>query len=239
MSVTTRTVTCQERRSSRTWRGMPRASAHPFGPAPRFIRSSPSGPGGFVIRTSTGDLRAAQVVVCTRAYQRPHRSASARTLPSSLLQIALDAYRNPDSLPAGDVLVIGSGQSGCQLAEELHEVGAGSSWPAGGHRGARVGSEAGTSSGGRSRRASSTPRCRPVGPDRPMGRQHRGDRPPRRSRPPPADAPGVGGDADRPQLPRRLASSSRQATELNVRGRPVRLTGTGPRRSDRFVLRKW
>jgi putative flavoprotein involved in K+ transport len=32
-------------------------------------------------------------------------------------------YRNPSELPAGPVLVVGSGQSGCQIAEELHEAG--------------------------------------------------------------------------------------------------------------------
>lgn len=38
-------------------------------------------------------------------------------------QIPSDAYRNPQTLPPGAVLVVGSAQSGCQIAEELHEAG--------------------------------------------------------------------------------------------------------------------
>ncbi len=45
------------------------------------------------------------------------------TLPADLLQIDVGEYRNPEALPAGRVLVVGSGQSGCQIAEELHEAG--------------------------------------------------------------------------------------------------------------------
>ena len=57
------------------------------------------------------------------AFQRPHRPAAASTLPTDLLQIDIEEYRNPADLPAGAVLVVGSGQSGCQIAEELHEAG--------------------------------------------------------------------------------------------------------------------
>jgi putative flavoprotein involved in K+ transport len=44
-------------------------------------------------------------------------------LPVELLQIDTRDYRSPTKLPAGPVLVVGSGQSGCQIAEELHEAG--------------------------------------------------------------------------------------------------------------------
>lgn len=79
--------------------------------------------GGFRLETSAGPLAARTVVVCTGAYQRPHRPAGAAALPARLLQIDADAYRNPAQLPAGAVLVIGSGQSGCQIAEELRDAG--------------------------------------------------------------------------------------------------------------------
>ena len=62
-------------------------------------------------------------MLATGAYQRPHRPAGAATLPPDLLQIDVEDYRNPDELPPGRVLVVGSGQSGCQVAEELHEAG--------------------------------------------------------------------------------------------------------------------
>jgi putative flavoprotein involved in K+ transport len=79
--------------------------------------------GGFVARTSDGDVEARNVVVATGAYQRPHRPAGSESLPADTLQIELDDYHSPAALPPGRVLIIGSGQSGCQLAEELHEAG--------------------------------------------------------------------------------------------------------------------
>jgi putative flavoprotein involved in K+ transport len=79
--------------------------------------------GGFVARTSAGDLRAARVVLATGAFQRAHRPGGSDTLPSDILQIDIEDYRNAASLPAGPILVVGSGQSGCQLAEELREAG--------------------------------------------------------------------------------------------------------------------
>jgi putative flavoprotein involved in K+ transport len=79
--------------------------------------------GGFVLETSAGEIAAATVVLSTGAYQRPHRPAGAATLPSGLLQIDLEDYRNPAELPSGPVLVVGSGQSGCQISEELHRAG--------------------------------------------------------------------------------------------------------------------
>jgi putative flavoprotein involved in K+ transport len=77
----------------------------------------------FVVSTSAGELRAGSVVLATGAYQRPHRPAGAETLPADLFQIDADGYRNEPALPRGRVLVVGSAQSGCQIAEELHEAG--------------------------------------------------------------------------------------------------------------------
>jgi putative flavoprotein involved in K+ transport len=79
--------------------------------------------GDFALETSEGDLRAGTVVLSTGAYQRPHRPAAAAGLPPDLVQIDVGDYRNPDALPPGRVLVVGSGQSGCQIAEELHRAG--------------------------------------------------------------------------------------------------------------------
>jgi glycine/D-amino acid oxidase-like deaminating enzyme len=87
------------------------------------VTSIESGDGGLVLGTSTGELRADAVVLATGAYQRPYRPAAAATMPSELFQIDVDEYRNEGDLPGGGVLVVGSGQSGCQIAEELHEAG--------------------------------------------------------------------------------------------------------------------
>jgi putative flavoprotein involved in K+ transport len=83
----------------------------------------PGPDGGFLLETSDGEVVAETVVLSTGAYQRPHRPAGAGTLPADLLQIDVEDYHRPEDLPAGPVLVVGSGQSGCQIAEELHLAG--------------------------------------------------------------------------------------------------------------------
>jgi putative flavoprotein involved in K+ transport len=70
-----------------------------------------------------GELRATRVILATGAYQRPYRPTVAPGFGRDLLVIDVAEYRNPGGLPPGDVLVVGSGQSGCQIAEELHESG--------------------------------------------------------------------------------------------------------------------
>jgi putative flavoprotein involved in K+ transport len=87
------------------------------------VRSVARHDGGFVLETSSGELHAEKLILATGAYQRPHRPAAATTLPAKLLQIDVEDYRNERSLPPGRVLVVGSGQSGCQIAEELHDAG--------------------------------------------------------------------------------------------------------------------
>ena len=79
--------------------------------------------GGLILKTSAGEIGARTVVLSTGAYQRPYRPAAAATLPPDLLQIDVEDYRNPSDLAPGPVLVVGSGQSGCQIAEELHQAG--------------------------------------------------------------------------------------------------------------------
>jgi putative flavoprotein involved in K+ transport len=78
---------------------------------------------GFVLRTSAGDIEADAVVAATGAYQKAHRPAVAETLPPGLPQLDVADYRNETELPPGPILIVGSGQSGCQIAEELHEAG--------------------------------------------------------------------------------------------------------------------
>jgi putative flavoprotein involved in K+ transport len=73
-----------------------------------------------LLETSEGPLEGRNVVLTTGAYQRAHRPPGAASLPPDLMQIDVEGYRNPEELPAGAVLVVGSGQSGCQIAEELH-----------------------------------------------------------------------------------------------------------------------
>ncbi len=82
-----------------------------------------SSEGGFIVHTTAGDLRSRALVLATGAFQRPHRPAAAETLPAGLPQIDVGIYRNEAALPPGKVLVVGSGQSGAQISEELCEAG--------------------------------------------------------------------------------------------------------------------
>jgi putative flavoprotein involved in K+ transport len=80
-------------------------------------------PGGFELTTSRGNITADQVVLATGGYPIPIVPSMAAGLPTSILQVHSSDYKNPAQLPPGEVLVVGSGQSGCQIAEDLHLAG--------------------------------------------------------------------------------------------------------------------
>ena len=79
--------------------------------------------GLFALQTSEGAYTAANVVVAVSAYHRPKLPPEAGRLPENLVQVHSSAYRNPEQLPPGAVLVVGTGQSGSQIAEDLHLAG--------------------------------------------------------------------------------------------------------------------
>ena len=74
---------------------------------------------GFRLETTNGPIDARTVVVCTGAFQRAFRPPGAESLPERLLAIDTRDYQDPSLLPEGVVLIVGNGQSGCQIAEEL------------------------------------------------------------------------------------------------------------------------
>lgn len=78
---------------------------------------------GWQLATDAGDWRAHQVVVAAGSFQRGAAPRGAAGMSSDMHQIHSGAYRNPGELPAGGVLVVGSGQSGCQIADDLHQAG--------------------------------------------------------------------------------------------------------------------
>src|SRR5262249_42917090 len=67
---------------------------------------------GYVVETSIGRFEAQNVVIATGLYQAPKHPEISADFPMKTRQIHSDEYRNPQSLPDGAVLVIGSGQSG-------------------------------------------------------------------------------------------------------------------------------
>jgi len=80
------------------------------------------GRAGFRVETSDGVIEAANVIAATGPFQKP-------VIPpivaddSGLTQLHSNAYKNPDQLPAGGVLVVGAGSSGVQIAAELRRAG--------------------------------------------------------------------------------------------------------------------
>lgn len=72
------------------------------------------------VTTSCGEFTADHLVVATGGYDIPIVPDYAHSLPKRIKQIHSVDYRNPEQLPEGEVLVVGSGQSGVQLMEDLH-----------------------------------------------------------------------------------------------------------------------
>jgi putative flavoprotein involved in K+ transport len=81
-------------------------------------RLAPTGD-GYALSTGRGDLLARTVVVATGDQNRPKVPALADTFPDRVTQHHTADHRGPDQLPDGAVLVVGSAQSGCQIAEDL------------------------------------------------------------------------------------------------------------------------
>jgi putative flavoprotein involved in K+ transport len=78
---------------------------------------------GFVVSTADGALHTRRVVVATGPFQRPLIPATSQDVSPSVLQTDPTRYRCPADLPAGAVLIVGSGASGCQIADELQHAG--------------------------------------------------------------------------------------------------------------------
>ncbi len=76
--------------------------------------------GGYAVSTSAGAMAADQVVVAVGGYHVPSIPRLAERVPETITQIHSSRYRSAAALPPGGVLVVGTGQSGAQIAEDLH-----------------------------------------------------------------------------------------------------------------------
>jgi putative flavoprotein involved in K+ transport len=79
----------------------------------------------FAVATNQGTLRTRQVVIATGPFQDPVIPCVADGLDTGVVQIHSAEYRNPNQLPPGPVVVVGAGNSGLQIADELadhHDV---------------------------------------------------------------------------------------------------------------------
>ncbi len=84
----------------------------------RVAKLTPAGD-GYLLQTGNGDIRALTVVVATGDENAPRSPALAKAFPDRVAQYHAADYRGPDLLPEGAVLVVGSAQSGCQIADDL------------------------------------------------------------------------------------------------------------------------
>lgn len=78
---------------------------------------------GYLIKTDKTITQARNVVIATGLFQRPKIPSFSADLSTAVTQLHSGQYSNPQSLQPGAVLVVGSGQSGCQIAEELYQSG--------------------------------------------------------------------------------------------------------------------
>lgn len=74
---------------------------------------------GFAVTTSDGVLQARNVIAAVGANALPRIPAAAAGLDAGILQLHNSQYRRPADIPDGDVLVVGAGISGAEIALEL------------------------------------------------------------------------------------------------------------------------
>ncbi len=74
----------------------------------------------FSLQTNKGHFIAEQVVFACGSYHEAKIPALAHAMPHSIKHVHSSDYKNANTLPPGEVMVVGTGQSGCQIAEDLH-----------------------------------------------------------------------------------------------------------------------
>jgi putative flavoprotein involved in K+ transport len=87
------------------------------------LRPRDDGRPGFLLDTTRGAFDAREVIVAAGGFQTPRIPAAAAGFAARIGQVHSHHYRRPEDLPPGAILVVGSGQSGVQLAEELQAAG--------------------------------------------------------------------------------------------------------------------
>jgi putative flavoprotein involved in K+ transport len=77
----------------------------------------------YLVETNAGDYTADHIVIAAGSYQEPIIPRMAERIPDSIQQLHSEQYKNPEQMRGDTVLVVGSGQSGSQIAEDLHLAG--------------------------------------------------------------------------------------------------------------------
>jgi putative flavoprotein involved in K+ transport len=74
---------------------------------------------GYTVELGDRAYEARQVVIATGPFQTPFVPPFAENLGDDVVQMHSTGYRSPESVPEGTVLVVGGGNTGFQIAEEL------------------------------------------------------------------------------------------------------------------------
>jgi putative flavoprotein involved in K+ transport len=88
---------------------------------------------GYRVTTTEGEWRARSVVIASGPCNIPKTPAVAAAVPQDITTLTPSAYRNPQQLPDGGVLIAGASATGVQLAEEIHRSGRPVTLAVGGH----------------------------------------------------------------------------------------------------------
>ena len=83
------------------------------------VRAVRQGDGGYLVELDDRAYEADQVVIATGPFQIPRVPPLAERLDRGITQLHSSRYRGPQDVPAGPVLVVGGGNTGYQIAEEL------------------------------------------------------------------------------------------------------------------------
>jgi putative flavoprotein involved in K+ transport len=83
------------------------------------VRAVREGERGYLVALDDRSYEADQVVIATGPFQIPRVPAIAERLEPGITQFHSSAYRGPQDVPVGPVLVVGGGNTGYQIAEEL------------------------------------------------------------------------------------------------------------------------
>jgi len=76
--------------------------------------------GLFTLVTAQQTYTANQVIIASGSYHQPRIPNMAKAMPAHIAHVHSQDYKNPEQLPSGEVMVVGTGQSGAQIAEDLH-----------------------------------------------------------------------------------------------------------------------
>ena len=79
--------------------------------------------GQFHVTAGKTEIRAQSVVVATATFQHPKVPGIAGKLPDDVRHFHAEDYKNPRQAAPGSVLVVGSGQTGCQVVEDMLRAG--------------------------------------------------------------------------------------------------------------------